>query len=60
LNGLAKTLNQLTSYFKLDDSAEPTPGAVHRVAVSTAAKKRSVPASRAGAIREPESRVRRA
>jgi methyl-accepting chemotaxis protein len=60
LNGLAKKLNQLTTYFKVDDSAEAEQEAVHRVALATPAKKRSSPPVRAGSLREPASRARSA
>jgi len=60
LNGLAKKLNQLTTYFKLDDSAEAAPATVPRAAVVTPARKRSSPAVRAESLRESASRARSA
>jgi methyl-accepting chemotaxis protein len=61
LNGLAKKLNQLTTYFKLDESSEATSeAAVYRAAATTPAKKRAASPTRSAAIREPAGRVRSA
>jgi hypothetical protein len=61
LNGLAKTLNQLTTYFKLDEDSEPAPeAAVYRAAVTTSARKPAVSSTRKASVPELASRVRSA
>jgi methyl-accepting chemotaxis protein len=55
LNGLAKKLNQLTTFFKLDYSAEPARGAVQNVEEARPADKRALLPSRAESLHESAS-----
>jgi methyl-accepting chemotaxis protein len=61
LNGLAKKLNQLTTYFKLDESSEPAAEvAAYQAALTTPASKRAPAPTHNAPLRQPAGRMRSA